>query len=208
MYAPRFFRERSVERMIALVREHCFGTIVSVHAGRAIATHLPVLIEGAAETDLRILSHFARANEQGKALGDGDEVLAMFQGPHGYITPSWYREEEDVPTYNYSAVHIRGIYRPIEDPAEVRRLLEQTVHHFEQHSSRPWMMEDISPTVVEGFMKGVTCFSIEVTSIEGVAKHSQDKSAADRTSILTGLKVRDGEGDPQLLDGMKASLRD
>jgi transcriptional regulator len=206
MYAPIFYRERSVERMIAMARADCFGTFISFHSGRAFATHLPMLIEGTQLQDLRVLGHFAKANDQACLLRDGDEVLILFQGAHGYITPTWYRDEEDVPTYNYSAVHIRGIYKSLDSENDVRKILEMTVDHFERGSAKPWHIHDISPEVVEGFMKGVACFAVDVTSIEGARKHSQDKSAADQSAVLSGLEARQAIGDAELCAGMRASL--
>lgn len=195
--------------MIALVEANPFGLIAAVQVGQIEATHLPMLIERVQEADgthLRLVSHFARSNRQGKTLSDGDEVLCIFQGPHGYITPKWYRAEEDVPTYNYSAVHIRGKYRLLKEKAEIRSTLEKTTHFFEGDSADPWSMEDIDGPLVENLMQGVRCFAVDVTAIEGASKHSQDKTEDDRAAVLEGLEHRGRMEDLALCAQMRRSL--
>lgn len=209
MYAPKFFRERSLDRMIALVETNPFGLITTVQGGQIEATHLPMLIERMSVRDgtrLRLLSHFARSNRQGRALSEGDEVLCIFQGPHGYITPEWYRDEEDVPTYNYSAVHIRGRYGVIQEPGQVRNILEKTTHFFESDKADPWSMDDIDRQLVESLTQGVRCFAVDVTAIEGASKHSQDKTEDDRAAVLDGLEHRGRKDDLALCAQMRRSL--
>ncbi len=209
MYAPKFFRERSLDRMIAFVETNPFGLIAAVQGGQIEATHLPLLIERVQDgggTRLRLVSHFAKSNRQGRTLSEGDEVLCIFQGPHGYITPEWYRDEEDVPTYNYSAVHIRGRYRALQEPGEVRDILEKTTHFFESDKVVPWSMDDIDKQLVESLMQGVLCFVVDVTAIEGASKHSQDKTEDDRAAVLNGLEHRGRRDDLALCEQMRRSL--
>ncbi len=195
--------------MIALVEANPFGLIAAVQGGQIEATHLPMLIESVPEGDgtrLRLVSHFARSNRQGRALAEGDDVLCIFQGPYGYITPKWYRDEEDVPTYNYSAVHIRGKYRVLKGYGEVRDVLEKTTHFFENDQADPWSMEDIDGQLVENLMQGVRCFAVDVTAIEGASKHSQDKTEDDRAAVLEGLEHRGRRDDLALCAQMRRSL--
>lgn len=195
--------------MIELVETNPFGLIAAVQVGQIEATHLPMLIESVPEGDgvrLRLVGHFARSNRQGRRISDGDDVLCIFQGPHGYITPEWYRDEEDVPTYNYSAVHIRGKYRARREYGEVRDILKKTTHHFEADKADPWTMDQIDGQLVDQLMQGVLCFAVDVTAIEGASKHSQDKTKGDQAAVLNGLTHRGRRDDLALCAQMRRSL--
>ena len=208
MYAPPYYREKSLKRMIELIKKHGFGVIVSSAGGEIMATHLPLLVEqepASGDTQISLIGHFAAANKQARKLQDGASVLCVFSGPSGYITPNWYDDEEDVPTYNYSAVHVRGEYLTVSEPLRARAILERTVYKYEKSEPQPWKMEDIDPAIIEKFLREVTCFSIKVTAIEGASKHSQDKSANDQTGVMTGLCERAAHEDILLMGEMERS---
>lgn len=196
--------------MLALARRYCFGVIASATDSRPSATHIPLLVQhdaGAEDAGISILGHFAAANEQARSLRTGQDVLCIFSGPSGYISPRWYRDEEDVPTYNYAAVHMRGAYQLISDREQVHSVLEKTVASYESATSPPWTMNQIEPELLSKFMDSVICFSVDVTSVEGASKHSQDKSEVDRNAVLMGLKSRGSHADIELAVDMEQSLR-
>src|SRR5688572_28058136 len=108
MYIPEAFREDRPEALQALIREHCFGTLVSRHEGERGASHVPLLLDRDHGPHGTLLGHMARANPQWQGFREGEEVLAIFQGPHAYVSPSWYETELSVPTWNYAVVHACG----------------------------------------------------------------------------------------------------
>lgn len=187
MYAPEVYRETDLGRMARLIRETGFGLLISTDGRGIMTTYAPMLLEADGDGPLRIIGHIARANEQWRRTAEGSEVVALFTGPHGYITPRWYRDEPDVPTWNYRAVEARGRFTLITDASEVRSLLSRSVDHFEHLADGAWALGDIDEKVVEGFQRGVAAFAINDISLSAATKHSQDKTPTDRERVIEGL---------------------
>jgi transcriptional regulator len=104
MYIPTQFKEENFERLVTLIEDYSFGTLVSTHEGLPFVSHLPFLFEKDAATPGKLIGHMARANPQWQHLAQGQTVLAVFQGPHAYVSPTWYAAQ-GVPTWNYAVVH-------------------------------------------------------------------------------------------------------
>jgi transcriptional regulator len=135
-----------------------------------------------------LIGHVARANPQGSALG-GRPALAIFQGPHAYISPAWYETPRtSVPTWNYVAVHAYGVPRLVADEAAVHALLAMMVESFEPSGPNPWRMADADPGFLDRMMRGITAFEMPIDRLEGKAKLSQNRPATDRPRIITALE--------------------
>ena len=124
----------------------------------------------------------ARANPHGKVL-EQSEALVIFQGPHAYISPSYYASNTNVPTWNYVAVHAYGMPKIIEDTGSVRRLLERLTFDNEKELSQPWNPDQLDSKRLDGLMRGITAFEIPIERIEGKAKLGQNKSTEDQAAI-------------------------
>jgi transcriptional regulator len=199
MYQPPFFREQDPENLFALVEAHGFGLLVSNGAEGPRVTHIPFLLDRFRGEAGVLHSHMARANDHWKSLSDGDRVLAVFPGPHAYVTPQWYREEPDVPTWNYRAAHVHGRFRHVTDAEAVRRHLEALVaHHEARYPGTPLSLGAMDAAMVAGFQKQLAAFEIDIERIEGAAKLSQDKLPADRARIAAGLASRDSGDDAEI----------
>lgn len=187
MYVPRHFQETDQQRMQALMRRHDFALLVATREdGTPEAAHLPFLVEdGGAHGTL--VAHMARANPLWKLFHPGKQVLVTFQGPHGYISPSWYAEAGSVPTWNYAAVHAYGVARIVVDAARSRAILDTLVHTYESGFEKPWRTTD-HETVVNKMLPGIVAFEIPIDRIEGKWKLSQNKSAADRAGAIAALE--------------------
>src|SRR3954453_19721976 len=171
------FRLNSVETARSLVRAHPFATIVTRDLR---VTHMPCLVDESDE-GLSIVGHVARADPVSRAL-DGP-VLLIFQGPHGYVSASWYGDET-IPTWNYVTLHVRGTPVLIEDAMSV---LRATVDHFEAAVERPWSLDRLGETARE--MAGrVVAFRLRVHSWYAEAKLSQDKPEEERARVLAALE--------------------
>lgn len=204
MYAPRFFREPDHERMCELIECTGFGLLItSDSGGRIMNTFAPMLLERDTAAGLRLIGHMARANPQWRATPQGSEAVAVFMGAHGYVTPTWYAREPDVPTWNYRSVEVRGSFELIEEDQQIRRLLERSVDHFESLSGHTWKLSDIDEPVVAGFQKAVAAFAIGIASLSGATKYSQDKQIEDRERVIEGLK---GSGRVDLATAMEATI--
>jgi transcriptional regulator len=150
-----------------------------------------VLLEESPQGD-RLLGHMARANEQWGHLASGAEVLCIFQGPHSYISPSWYVAKLAVPTWNYAAVHVYGTPRIEDDPVLLRRILDETTSTYESGMPAPWRM-DFPADTLAAYVKAIVGFSVRVTRIEAKFKLGQNRSQEDQAGMLAGLEK---SGDP------------
>lgn len=189
MYLPKAFEESRPEVLAGLIRAHSFGTLVSQADGELVASHLPLLIDEGPAPHGVLLGHMARANPQWQGFREDREVLAIFAGPHAYVSPSWYETELSVPTWNYAAVHVYGVPRLIEEPVEVRGLLERTVRTYEAGFAEPWEMSRLPGDWVERLQRAIVGFRIEITRMEGKLKMSQNRSAEDRAGAIAGLRA-------------------
>ena len=194
MYRPACYREDDTETLFAMIRAQPFATLVSANAGDPLATHLPLLLEQDAGGGPALIGHMARGNRHWRRLEDGQPVLAVFLGPHAYISPRWYRDEPDVPTWNYAAVHVRGRWRRCDDLESTRRILAASVEHFERDMDACWSLSELEENLVDKLHKGVVAFEIVVDTLEGVSKMSQDKTRADARGVIEGLRQERGAG--------------
>jgi transcriptional regulator len=186
MYNPRSYRVESAATLHALIGEHSFGTLVSHGPTGLIATHLPFMIDPARGPDGTLVAHMARANPQWTTWTDETSVLAIFQGPHSYISPGWYEQQETVPTWNYAAVHAYGVPRLVHDPEQLRPMVMSLMERHESHARSGWdpgLME----SVMDRELKAIVGFEIPIDRIEGKLKFNQNRSRADQLSVVNAL---------------------
>jgi transcriptional regulator len=179
MHIKQAFEVADLEVARSVVREHPFATLVTEDLR---ATHMPCLVDDEAEP-LTILGHVARADPVAEALAG--PMLAVFQGPHGYVSASWYASET-IPTWNHLTLHIRGRPELLEDAMPV---LVRTVNHFEAAVERPWSLDRAGDTARE-MANEVLAFRLRAQSWHAEAKLSQDKPAAERARVLAALERR------------------
>jgi transcriptional regulator len=187
VYLPPAFAEVRPKVLLQHIDQHDFGLLISHGADGLIASHIPFLIERDGD-ELHLLGHLARPNPQVEHLGRGDEVLAIFSGPHAYISPSWYASGPSVPTWNYADVHAYGSVRVIEDDDWLRRVLHRLSERHEARNSIPWQMQDLPETYLRTMLKGIIGLDISVTRLEGKYKLSQNRPAADRPRVIAALE--------------------
>lgn len=186
MYIPRAYRQESLDELTAFMRAHSFITLVSVIDGAPFASHVPVVVRRAGE-EVSIHGHLARANPHWQAFGAG-ESLAIFSGPHAYISPSHYEQRESVPTWNYIAVHAAGPVRALhagDDRAALEGEMRALIQAYEGAYQQQW--DSLPERYREGMLKGVVGFTLTVTRLEGKAKLSQNRSEADQRQVAAAL---------------------
>lgn len=181
MYTPSYFSETDPARIASLIEANAFGVLISVVDGRASASHIPFLYD---QTDGVLLGHLARANPQWKTLSSAQDVLVIFQGPHAYVSPSWY-QGPGVPTWNYAVVHIHGEAATFDEPERLRTLVDALTGRYESSHSPPW-----SGFYDHRMLESIVGIEIRITDIQGKFKLSQNRSAEDRQSVCGHL--RDG----------------
>lgn len=195
MYTPKHFVENRIEALHGLIRAYPFATLVTRAADGLTANHLPFELVGEV-----LHGHVARGNELAQL--DGAEVLLVFQGPDGYISPNWYPSKHEtgreVPTWNYAVVHVHGWLRVIDDAAWLRRLLETLTDHHEAGQPQPWKISDAPDDHIETSLRAIVGLEVSIDRIEGKFKLSQNHPARNRAGVIAGLRERDGDGDAEL----------
>ena len=202
MYTPAHFREDRLPVLHRWMRENSFATFVSVIDGAPFATHLPALLDSSRGQFGTIRAHMARANPHWRTFETGGQLLVIYQGPHGYVTPSWYVASAAVPTWNYTAVHAYGVPRVLEGETAMALLFDQ-VALFESGFEKPWDTGGQAPGYIETMAKGIVAFELEVTRLEGKGKLSQNRPA-DREQVLDALEERGAPQDLALASVMRS----
>jgi transcriptional regulator len=187
VYLPPAFTEARPEVLFAHIERHDFGLLVSHGAAGLVASHIPFLVERHGE-ELHLLGHLARPNPQVEDLSVSREVLAIFSGPHAYISPSWYAAGPSVPTWNYVDVHAYGKMQLVEDDDWLRRLVRRLSDRHEAGNPAPWRMQDLPEAYLAGMLKGIIGLDITVTRLEGKFKLSQNRPAVDRPRVIAALE--------------------
>jgi len=188
LFVPEHYRERGATELFEAMRAHAFATIISADAdGASTATWIPFVVEGEPKRPV-IFGHLARANPQWTSWHPATPLLALFQGPHHYVSPSWYASTPNEPTWNYLAVQVRGRPRVLEDPHEVEAMLERLVGQFEAGRDPAWELRDQSADYRARMARGIVAFELLIDEITGAFKLSQSKSAADRAGAIAGLE--------------------
>ena len=184
MYIPKYFKVENVDEVWDFVQESSFGTIVTTEQGKPIASHLPLQLSREGDTTY-ITGHMAYGNPQWRTFENNENVLVMFQGPHAYISSSWY-EEENVPTWNYQALHVYGSAIIMDEEALIQDLTMLLQKH-EKHRNQPVLWDNLSPQLVEKQLKGIVGFKIKVQEIQAANKLSQNRNEEDYQNIVTQL---------------------
>ena len=198
MYTPRNFKNENKDEQLAFIRDNNFGALISEVHGRPWATHLPFILDREGK---KLSAHLARGNEQWKNLSPEKEVLVVFQGPHAYISSTWY-DHENVPTYNYIAVHAYGKPRVIEGE-ELIEHLKQLVNHHERNSVTPAAVEHMTPSYLQQEIRGIVALEIEITSLEASYKLSQNRDEANHNNIVKQLDKRGDHYASEIAKAMK-----
>lgn len=190
MYIPKHFSENDLAVLQTLMRDYSFATLVSTREDSVpIATHLPFLYEADPAPYGILKAHMALGNPQWRTFQPDREALVIFQGPHAYISPSWYDVELSVPTWNYATVHAYGRPRIITDQAELYTHLKALIETHEAQFANPWPFQHLPMDYVERLMKGVVGLAIEITRLEGKFKMSQNRSLHERERVIEELST-------------------
>lgn len=192
LYVPRHFRFDDPKALERFVADNAFGTLVSAGAGGLSVSHIPFLPERGADGRLRLRGHVARANPHWQALESAGEVLAIFAGPHAYVSPGWYESHPSVPTWNYAVVHARGPARLLAS-GDLPALLDRLSRTYEDGRAAPWRMEALPPDFARQLVEAIVGFEIVVETLEGKFKLSQNRSDRDREGVAAALEAEGQE---------------
>jgi len=193
MYQPPHHAETRVEVMHALIRAHPLGLLVSNGTDGPIANPLPFLLDADVGPHGRLRAHLSKANQQWRQVAErpDEPVLVVFQGVNTYITPSWYATKREtgkvVPTWNYAIVQARGRGRIVDDRDWLAGQIDELTGTHEADRDQPWHVADAPEPFIEAQIKGIIGIEIDIASLEGKWKVSQNRPAADRAGVVEGL---------------------
>jgi transcriptional regulator len=193
MYIPSHFEEKRPDVLHALLREHPFGLLITQHGTRIESNGLPFLLDTDRGPHGTLRAHVARANPVWREARTDAESLVIFQGPQTYISPAWYATKAEtgkvVPTWNYVIVEARGRLQVRDDPEWVRRLIGELTQRHESKRAAPWEVDDAPADYVAALVQAIVGIEIELLSLTGKWKASQNRPAADREGVIRGLSA-------------------
>ncbi|KOP81178.1 FMN-binding negative transcriptional regulator [Cytobacillus solani] len=204
MYIPKYFKITNAEEIWDFVQKNSFGTIITTDQGKPTATHLPLGLNKK-DDDYYITGHMAYGNPQWRTFETCEDVLVMFQGPHAYVSSSWY-SHENVPTWNYQAIHMYGKGSILEKD-ELIEDLKRMLGKYEQNRGNPVLWDNLSPKLLETQLKGIVGFKIKVEEIQAAYKLSQNRSETDYSNIIDKLQNEGNPNSKQMAELMEKRLK-
>ncbi|MEV5026602.1 FMN-binding negative transcriptional regulator [Paenibacillus sp. LPE1-1-1.1] len=202
MYIPSHFHIDEIKVAYDIIKEHSFATLFSQQDGVPFATHLPLILD---KENKYLYGHFARPNPQWKDISN-QNVLAIFHGPHCYISPSWYETNKAVPTWNYVTVHVYGEVTLIDDEKELMDSLHEMVLKYEAPDSS-YKIQEVDADYIAGLNKGIQGFKIKINKIEGKAKLSQNHSVQRQELVINQLERIQNGDEQKIASLMRANLK-
>jgi len=191
VYLPKSFEQKDLASLHELMSQYSFATLVTTSATDGlVASHLPLLLDATRGTYGTLVGHLARANHQWRDFENAGETLVIFQGPHTYISPSWYETVPSVPTWNYAVIHAYGQPRLLEGYAPMHGLLQSLVQTHEAQFAHPWPL-DLPSDYMHTMMAAIVGFEIEITRLEGKFKLSQNRTLPDQQLVTAALEQLD-----------------
>ncbi|WP_337970182.1 FMN-binding negative transcriptional regulator [Virgibacillus salexigens] len=200
MYIPKHFKIKNEEVIYDIIEENSFAVLFSQHQGHPYATHLPLTLD---REEGYLYGHFAKPNKQWEDIED-QKVLAVFQGPHCYISSSWYETNKAVPTWNYLAAHVYGRVEIIDGEEMMNSLKQMVLKYEDPDSSYQWYQLDTH--FLDGQAKGIVGFKLKIDNIEGKAKLSQNHSADRLKLVISQLEQSTSEDEREIASHMKTIL--
>ncbi|MEP6996284.1 MAG: FMN-binding negative transcriptional regulator [Betaproteobacteria bacterium] len=188
LYRPAAFASSDQAAIARLFDEHPFATLMTAGGGEPQVSHLPLLHRREPAPHGSLIGHMARANPHWRHFGSG-ATLAIFHGPHAYVSPSWYAEPAaQVPTWNYAVVHVHGLAEIVADRAATLATLEQMIGRFEGGRPAPWRLQ-LEGARLDAMVGAIVAFRIAIERIDAKLKLSQNKDVADRKRVASALRA-------------------
>jgi transcriptional regulator len=198
VYVPAHFNEDRIEVLHELIRSAGLATLVSMTADGMIASHAPLMLDPDPAPYGTLIGHLAKANPHARAADPAVQTLVIFQGPDGYITPSYYAAKKEhgkvVPTWNYAAIHAYGTLEAFDDPARLLGVVTRLTNRHETPRAQPWAVSDAPDEFVQVMLRGIVGIALPIVRLEGKVKMSQNRPAADIGGVVGGLRT-DGHDD-------------
>jgi transcriptional regulator len=198
VYIPAHFDEPRIDRLHDAIRQNGFATVVSMTADGLVASHAPLMLDPDPAPYGTLIGHLAKANPHARAADPGVQTLVVFQGPDGYISPSYYPAKTEhgkvVPTWNYAAIHAYGTLEIFDDPDRLLAVVTRLTNLHEAKRVKPWAVSDAPDDFIQGMLRAIIGFALPIARLEGKMKMGQNRPAADQNGTIEGLRF-DGQQD-------------
>ncbi len=201
MYVPPHFAFEDEAQILDHLEAWSFATLITGQDQRVEANHVPLLLD---RGEFCLYGHLARANLQWHALARCDEALAVFSGPHAYVSPTWYASSGGVPTWNFAAVHARVMPEMLEGEADALDVVTRLTRHFEGSGSGAWEPTRVEPVALAGLLQGIVCFRLHIIGLQAKHKLSQNRTPADRQGVIRHLTASRSESAVAVAEMMRA----
>lgn len=202
LYTPDHFAPRDRAAAARLMHDYPFAMLITPGAAEPHVSHLPLLLVPGCEPHGMLLGHFARANPHWQH-GANIATTAVFQGPHAYVSPSWYEQPERmVPTWNYAVVHAQGTLEIIVDANETQRVLDSLIRRFEGAREQPWKFRMAQPQR-NALVSAIVAFRMRIRRLDVKLKLSQNRSAVDRARVAAALRDEGHAGSVETAEWME-----
>ncbi|WP_339876456.1 FMN-binding negative transcriptional regulator [uncultured Algoriphagus sp.] len=201
MYIHLLNRWKDDAEVLAFLKKNAFATLVSQIDSKPWATHLPLVIDENEDGKAVLSGHIAKANPQWKNLADDQEVMVIFQGPHAYISSSWYNHE-NVPTWNYLAVHVYGKIKLIRGE-KLMDHLKKLVNTYEEGRPNRVSIDTMSVDYVAKQIMALVGFEILITEVHGSRKLSQNRDEINHKNIVKNLEESSNSLDREISEEMR-----
>jgi transcriptional regulator len=211
LYEPPLHRNENLPELHALIKERVFGLLISYGAEGLVASSVPFVLDAAGSKLGTLKVHLARANPQWRDLQERPDALVVFQGHDHYITPSWYATKQEtgkvVPTWNYTMVQAKGRAKVMDD-AWLSHQIEELTQTLEQRREQPWAIQDAPADFIAMQRRAIVGIEIEIVDIRGKWKTSQNRNAADRAGVISGLEALGDEDSRAMAAIVRETSRD
>ncbi|MGH8216269.1 MAG: FMN-binding negative transcriptional regulator [Rhodanobacteraceae bacterium] len=211
-YPSPAFREDRIDVLHAAIGELAFGMLVTRPEDGFATSYLPFEVDAERGPNGTLVGHLARYNPQWRTPEGGAQALVVFQGPHGYVSPSWYPGKRDdprqVPTWDYLIVEARGVLATFDDEARLLQLLNRLTEHHEAGRPRRWHVSDAPKDYVHAEMRHIIGIELRIESLIGRYKLSQNRNTADREGARAGLAEAPTEREHDLAHAIAAAQRE
>lgn len=202
MYIPSSFEVTDEDMLYEFMEKYSFAVLFSHVNHMPTATHLPLLVD---RNKGCLYGHMAKANPQWREIKE--DVLVVFNGPHTYISPSWYETNQAVPTWNYTAVHVTRKFSIIENQDELFHVLEKTTCTYESGMEQPWKMDSLDSKLLDQLTAAIVGFKIDISNIEGKWKLSQNHSIERRQRVISALEKSSDDHSKQIAKLIREGLQ-
>ena len=185
MYIPKAFEEKDKSTLFEVMNDYNFATLITWPDNLPIVSHLPFLIETNKGKNGTLIAHLAKTNPHAKLL-EQQQSLIIFQGPHSYISPNWYKNKNAVPTWNYAAIHCYGVAHMINNKKHLLSIVEKLANKHEKNIENPWSAK-LNPEKNEKLLKAIVGIEIPIDHIEGKFKFNQNMPSEDQEHVISTL---------------------